>query len=163
MNFGRVVAAAVAATVCGRRLRIPASTGLLLATEFAEYPGVYRSNEAGMAYPAADVRRDLRRDARRRRSSMRRATRAGAASRKACASGSCSAVFIVGVFVGVNYATLNIGRQHRGDARGRRVRRVARGRHRDRAGLQACRRVGALARRGMIEDHDHGREAQSGA
>jgi hypothetical protein len=49
MNVGRLVAAAVAATVWDAIYGF-CVYGVLLAPEFAKYPNVYRSNEAGMAF-----------------------------------------------------------------------------------------------------------------
>src|SRR5258708_14054178 len=50
MNYTRIVAAAVAATVVDAIYGFLVY-GTLLANEFARFPGVYRSNEGGMAYP----------------------------------------------------------------------------------------------------------------
>ena len=49
MNLGRLALAAVAATVVDAVYGFVVY-GVLLVGEFARYPGVYRSNEAGMAY-----------------------------------------------------------------------------------------------------------------
>src|SRR5260370_41048443 len=49
MNYARLVLAAVAATVVDAIYGFLVY-GMLLTPEFARYPAVYRSNEAGMAY-----------------------------------------------------------------------------------------------------------------
>ena len=49
MNVTRIVLAAVAATVWDAVYGVVVY-GMLLAPEFGRYPGVYRSNEAGMAF-----------------------------------------------------------------------------------------------------------------
>ena len=85
--------------------------GMLLAPEFARYPGVFRSNEAGQAYlplmfgglliAIAGGRLHLR-------EGLRRRQRRGA---KGCGSALLLGLFVVLAFASVNYATLNIGRQ----------------------------------------------------
>ena len=49
MNYARLVLAAVAATVFDAVYGFLVY-GMLIAPEFAKYPGVYRSNEAGQAF-----------------------------------------------------------------------------------------------------------------
>ena len=49
MNLGRLALAAVAATVVDAVYGFVVY-GVLLVGEFARYPGVFRSNEVGMAY-----------------------------------------------------------------------------------------------------------------
>ena len=109
MNFGRLVAAAVAATIWDAIYGF-AVYGMLLAPEFAKYPNVYRSNEAGMAYlpmmfggilvgmiVAAAI--------------YAKGYEGGSGAGEGARFGFLLAVFVVFVFTGVNYATLNIGRR----------------------------------------------------
>jgi hypothetical protein len=109
MNFGRVVAAAVAATVWDSIYGF-CVYGVLLATEFAKYPDVYRSNEAGMAFlpmmfagvfVAMVVATMI----------YAKGYEGGSGVAEGARFGFLLAVFIVCVFVGVNYATLNINKK----------------------------------------------------
>jgi hypothetical protein len=107
MNVGRVVAAAIAATVWDAIYGFLVY-GMLLVPEFARYPAVYRSNEAGMAFlplmfagilvamiAAAAI--------------YAKGYEGGSGVAEGARFGVLIAVFIVGVFTGVNYATLNMG------------------------------------------------------
>src|SRR6266542_3157813 len=109
MNVGRVVAAGVAATVWDAVYGFLVY-GILLAPEFAKYPCVYRSNEAGMAFlplmfagifVAMVVATMI----------YTKGYEGGSGVAEGARFGFLLAVFIVCVFVGVNYATLNIGRR----------------------------------------------------
>src|SRR5213593_4109525 len=109
MNFGRVVAAGVAATVWDAIYGFGVY-GVLLAPEFAKYPNVYRSNEAGMAFlPLMFAGIFV---------GMVVATmiyakgyEGGSGVAEGARFGFLLAVFLVCVFVGVNYATLNINKK----------------------------------------------------
>jgi hypothetical protein len=109
MNLGRVVAAGVAATVWDAIYGF-CVYGVLLVPEFAKYPSVYRSNEVGMGYlplmfagiliamiVAAMI--------------YAKGYEGGSGVAEGARFGLLLAVFIVCVFVGVNYATLNLGRR----------------------------------------------------
>lgn len=109
MNVGRVVAAAVAATVWDAIYGF-CVYGMLLAPEFAKYPNVYRSNEAGMAFlpmmfagifVAMVVATMV----------YAKGYEGGSNVGEGARFGLLLAVFIVCVFVGVNYATLNINKK----------------------------------------------------
>jgi hypothetical protein len=109
MNFGRLVAAAVAATVWDAIYGF-CVYGILLAPQFAKYPNVYRSNEAGMAFlpmmfagifVAMVVATMI----------YSKGYEGGSGVAEGARFGFLLAVFIVCVFVGVNYATLNISRR----------------------------------------------------
>ena len=109
MNVGRLVAAAVAATVWDAIYGF-CVYGVLLAPEFAKYPNVYRSNEAGMAFlpmmfagifVAMLVATMI----------YAKGYEGGAGVAEGARFGFLLAVFIVCVFVGVNYATMNIGKR----------------------------------------------------
>ena len=109
MNYARLVLAAVAATVfdaCYGFLIY----GMLLAPEFARYPGVYRSNEDGQAFlplmfgglfiaivAAAIV--------------YAKGYEGGRGVAEGARFGVLLGVFVVFAFAGVNYAVLNIGRK----------------------------------------------------
>ena len=109
MNYGRLALAAVAATIVDAVYGFVVY-GMLLASEFARYPGVYRPDGGHQRQPAAHVRRLSHRDVRRAYiyakgyeggTGVAEGLRFGV-----LLGGSCSAVF-----AGVgNYATLNIGR-----------------------------------------------------
>jgi len=109
VNVGRVVAAAVAATVWDEVFGF-CLYGILLAPQFAKYPNVYRSNEAGMAFLpmmfagifVAMVVATM---------SYTKGYEGGSGVAEGARFGFLLAVFIVCVFVGVNYATLNISRR----------------------------------------------------
>ena len=109
MNFGRVVAAGVAATVWDSIYGF-CVYGVLLAPEFAKYPNVYRSSEAGMAFlpmmfagifVAMVVATMI----------YVKGYEGGSGVAEGARFGFLLAVFIVCVFVGVNYATLNINKK----------------------------------------------------
>jgi hypothetical protein len=109
MNFGRVVAAGVAATVWDAIYGF-CVYGMLLAPAFEKYPNVYRSNEVGQSYlpvmfvgilvamiAAAFI--------------YAKGYEGGSGVGEGARFGFLLAVFVVCVFAGVNYATLNIGRK----------------------------------------------------
>lgn len=109
MNFGRIAAAAVAATVWDAIYGF-CVYGILLAPQFAKYPNVYRSNEAGMAFlpmmfagifVAMVVATMI----------YAKGYEGGSGVAEGARFGFLLAVFIVCIFVGVNYATLNIGKR----------------------------------------------------
>ena len=109
MNVGRVVGAGVAATVWDAIYGF-CVYGVLLAPEFANYPNVYRSNEAGMAYlpvmfagilVAMIVAATI----------YAKGYEGGNGVAEGARFGVLIALFIVCVFVNVNYATLNIGKR----------------------------------------------------
>jgi len=109
MNYARLALAAVAATVFDACYGFLVY-GMALAPEFARYPGVYRSNEAGPAYlplmfgglfvaivAAAII--------------YAKGYEGGSGAAEGARFGLLLAVFVVLAFSGVNYATLNIGRK----------------------------------------------------
>jgi len=109
MNYARIVLAAVAATVVDAVYGF-AVYGVLLTSEFARYPGVYRPNDVGMTYlpimfvgvfigmlVAAAI--------------YAKGYEGGNAVAEGARFGVLLGVFLAAVFVGVNYATLNIGRK----------------------------------------------------
>ena len=109
MNYTRIVLAAVAATVVDAVYGFIVY-GVLVATEFAHYPGVYRSNEVGMTYlplmfvgilvgmlAAAMI--------------YAKGYEGGSGVAEGARFGVLLGVFIAAVFAGVNYATLNVGRK----------------------------------------------------
>jgi hypothetical protein len=109
MNYARLALAAVAATVFDAVYGFLVY-GMLLAPEFARYPGVYRSNEAGQAFLPLMF------------GGLLIAIAAVAIIyAKGYEGGSCAAegarfgfllgVFVVLAFAAVNYAVLNIGRK----------------------------------------------------
>ena len=110
MNYGRLVGAAVAATVFDAVYGFLVY-GLLLAGSFANFPGVYRSAEAGPAYLpgmfacilvgvflAACM--------------YAKGYEGGSGASEGVRFGVLLGMFVSVVFAGVNYATLNIGRRH---------------------------------------------------
>jgi hypothetical protein len=110
MNYARIVAAAVVATVVDAIYGFLVY-GTLLANEFARFPGVYRSNEAGMAYlplmfvcifvgmlVAAYI--------------YAKGYDGGSGFVEGARFGVLLGIFIAAIFAGINYATLNIGRRH---------------------------------------------------
>ena len=110
MNFARVVLAAVAALVFDGVYGFLVY-GMLLVPSFAQYPGVYRSNEAGAAYlplmfagilVAVLVAAYIYAKGYDGGNGLAEGTRFGA----------LLGLFMAGAFAGVNYATLNIGRRH---------------------------------------------------
>lgn len=109
MNLGRLALAAVAATVVDTVYGFLVY-GVLLAGSFAEFPNVYRSNEAGMAYLplmllgifVAIAALTL---------IYSKGYEGGSGVVEGLRFGVLFAIVMVFVFVGVNYATLNIGRR----------------------------------------------------
>jgi hypothetical protein len=109
MNFARVALAAVAATVFDAVYGFLVY-GMLIAPEFARYPGVYRSNEAGQAFLplmfgglfvailAATI-------------IYAKGYEGGSGVAEGARFGVLLGVFVVFAFAAVNYATLNIGRR----------------------------------------------------
>jgi hypothetical protein len=109
MNYGRLISAAVAATVvdvCYGFLVY----GMLLASEFERYPGVYRPSDVGMTYlplmfagifVAMLVASMI----------YAKGYEGGSGVSEGGRFGALLGVFLAAVFVGVNYATLNIGRK----------------------------------------------------
>ena len=109
MNFARVVAAGVAATVWDSIYGF-CVYGILLAPEFEKYPNVYRSAEVGSSYlplmfagilvamiAAAFI--------------YAKGYEGGSGVAEGARFGFLLAVFVNCVFVGVNYATLNINKK----------------------------------------------------
>jgi hypothetical protein len=109
MNYARLALAAVAATVFDAIYGFVVY-GMLLAPEFARYPGVYRSNEAGQAFlplmfgglliailAAAII--------------YAKGYEGGSGVAEGARFGLLLGVFVVFAFAGVNYAVLNIGRR----------------------------------------------------
>ncbi len=109
MNFGRVVAAGVAATVWDAIYGF-CVYGVLLAPEFEKYPNVYRSAEVGQSYlplmfagvlvamiAAAFI--------------YAKGYEGGSGISEGARFGFLLAVLVNCVFVGVNYATLNINKK----------------------------------------------------
>jgi len=109
MNVARVVAAGVAATVWDSIYGFSVY-GILLAPEFEKYPNVYRSAEVGPSYlplmfagilvamiAAAFI--------------YAKGYEGGSGVAEGARFGFLLAVFVNFVFVGVNYATLNIGKR----------------------------------------------------
>src|SRR6266508_6307905 len=109
MNIGRVVAAGVAATVWDAVYGFLVY-GMLLVPEFAKYPAVYRSNEAGMAFLplmfAGILVAMIAASA-----IYAKGYEGGSGVSGGARFGLLLAVFVVCVFAGVNYATLNMGRR----------------------------------------------------
>jgi hypothetical protein len=109
MNYGRLVAAGVAATVWDAIYGF-CVYGVLIAPEFAKYPNVYRSNDAGMAFlplmflgilVAMCVATAI----------YAKGYEGGSGAGEGARFGFLLAVFVVCTFVGVNYATLNINKK----------------------------------------------------
>jgi hypothetical protein len=109
MNYARLALAAVAATVFDAVYGF-AVYGTLLAPEFARYPNVYRTNEAGMAYLplmfaglflAIVVVAVI----------YAKGYEGGSGIAEGVRFGLLLGVFVVLAFAAVNYATLNIGRR----------------------------------------------------
>ena len=109
MNFARIVAAGVAATVWDSIYGF-CVYGILLAPEFEKYPNVYRSAEVGPSYlplmfagilvamiAAAFI--------------YAKGYEGGSGVAEGARFGFLLAVFVNCVFVGVNYATLNINKK----------------------------------------------------
>jgi hypothetical protein len=109
MNYARLVLAAVAATVFDALYGFLVY-GMLLAPEFARYPGVYRSNEVGMAFlplmfaglfiaiVAATI-------------IYAKGYEGGSGVAEGARFGFLLGVFVAFAFAGVNYGVLNIGRK----------------------------------------------------
>jgi hypothetical protein len=109
MNYARVALAAVAATVFDALYGFLVY-GMLLARQFEKYPGVYRSNDAGQAFlplmfgglfiaivAVAII--------------YAKGYEGGSGIAEGARFGLLLGLFVVFAFAGVNYATLNIGRQ----------------------------------------------------
>ena len=109
MNYARLVLAAVAATIFDAVYGFVVY-GTLLAPEFARYPGVYRSNEAGMAFlplmfgglliaivAVAII--------------YAKGYEGGSGAAEGARFGFLLGVFVVFAFAAVNYAVLNVGRK----------------------------------------------------
>ena len=109
MNLGRLALAAVAATVVDAIYGFVVY-GVLLAGEFGRYPAVYRPNDVGPAYLplmflgifVAIAALTL---------IYSKGYEGGSGVTEGFRFGVLFAIVIVFVFVGVNYATLNIGRK----------------------------------------------------
>jgi hypothetical protein len=109
MNYARLALAAVAATIFDAAYGFLVY-GTLLAPEFARYPGVYRSNEAGLAFLplmfgglliaiiAAAIM-------------YAKGYEGGSGAAEGARFGFLLGVFAVFAFAGVNYAVLNVGRK----------------------------------------------------
>ncbi|HKB11494.1 MAG TPA: hypothetical protein VKD69_12615 [Vicinamibacterales bacterium] len=110
MNYARIALAAAAATVFDSIFGYLVY-GVLLANSFAQYPGVYRTAEAGAAYlpgmfaclfigllVAAFV--------------YAKGYEGGRGVAEGLRFGVLLGVFVAAIFAGVNYATLNIGLSH---------------------------------------------------
>jgi hypothetical protein len=109
MNYARFALAAVAATIFDAVYGFVVY-GMLLAPEFGRYPGVYRSNEAGMAFlplmfaglfiaivAVAII--------------YAKGYEGGSGAAEGGRFGFLLGVFVVFAFVAVNYAVLNVGRK----------------------------------------------------
>jgi hypothetical protein len=109
MNYARLALAAVAATVFDAVYGFLVY-GTLLAPEFARYPGVYRSNEAGQAFlplmfcglliailAVAVI--------------YAKGYEGGSGAAEGARFGFLLGVFVVFAFAAVNYAVLNVGRK----------------------------------------------------
>ena len=109
MNYARVALAAVAATIFDAIYGFLVY-GMLLAPEFARYPGVYRSNEAGQAFlplmfgglliaifAVAVI--------------YAKGYEGGSGAAEGARFGFLLGVFVVFAFAAVNYAVLNVGRK----------------------------------------------------
>src|SRR5438128_5572043 len=110
MNYGRLVLAAVAATVVDAIYGFLVY-GLLLANDFAKFPGVYRPADVGMAYlplmfafllVALLVVAMI----------YAKGYEGGSGAAEGVRFGALLGLFVAMAFSGVNYDTLNIGRTH---------------------------------------------------
>ena len=110
MSYGRLVAAAIAATVVDAIYGFLVY-GLLLASDFAQFPGVYRPADVGMAYlplmfaflfVALLVVTMM----------FAKGYEGGSGAAEGVRFGALLGIFVAMAFNGVNYATLNIGRMH---------------------------------------------------
>ena len=110
MNYGRIAIAAVAATVVDGLYGFLVY-GVLLANDFANFPGVYRPADVGQAYlpimfaflfiallAVATI--------------YAKGYEGGSGVAEGARFGVLMGVFVAMAFAGVNYATLNIGRRH---------------------------------------------------
>jgi hypothetical protein len=110
MNYARVAMAALAATVVDGIYGFLVY-GVLLANDFASFPGVYRPAEVGQAYlptmfgflfiallAVATI--------------YAKGYEGGSGAAEGARFGVLMGVFVAMAFAGVNYATLNIGRRH---------------------------------------------------
>ncbi len=109
MNYGRLVLAAVVATLVDACYGF-AVYGLLLASDFGRYPGVYRTSEAGQAYlplmfaglfVAMLVATAI----------YAKGYEGGSGAAEGLRFGVMLGIFVLFAFSGVNYAILNIGRR----------------------------------------------------
>jgi hypothetical protein len=109
MNYARLALAAVAATIFDAVYGFLVY-GMLLAPEFARYPGVYRSNESGQAFlplmfgglliaivAVAII--------------YAKGYEGGSGAAEGARFGFLLGVFVVFAFAAVNYAVLNVGRK----------------------------------------------------
>jgi hypothetical protein len=109
MNYARLALAAVAATIFDAVYGFLVY-GMLLAPEFARYPGVYRSNETGQAFlplmfaglliaivAVAVI--------------YAKGYEGGSGAAEGARFGFLLGVFVVFAFAAVNYAVLNVGRK----------------------------------------------------
>jgi hypothetical protein len=109
MNYARLMLAAVAATIFDAVYGFVVY-GMLLAPEFARYPGVYRSSEAGAAFLPlmfaglfiAIVAVTI---------IYAKGYEGGSGAAEGVRFGFLLGVFVVFAFVAVNYATLEVGRK----------------------------------------------------
>jgi hypothetical protein len=109
MNYARIALAAVVATIVDGLYGFLVY-GTLLTPEFARYPAVYRSADAGMAYlPAmfACIFVALLVVA----AIYAKGYEGGSGIAEGARFGVLFGVFVAALFGGVNYATLNIGRR----------------------------------------------------
>lgn len=110
MNYARIAIAAVAATVVDGIYGFLVY-GVLLASDFARFPGVYRPADVGQAYlpimfgflfiallAVATI--------------YAKGYEGGSGVAEGARFGVLMGVFVAMAFAGVNYATLNIGRGH---------------------------------------------------
>ena len=109
MNYARLVLAAVAATVFDAVYGFLVY-GILMAPEFAKYPGVYRSNEAGQAFlPLMFGRLFIAIAA--AAIIYAKGYEGGSGVAEGARFGALLGVFVVFALAGVDYAVLNIGRR----------------------------------------------------
>jgi hypothetical protein len=110
MNYGRLLMAAVAATIVDGIYGFIVY-GTLLMSQFAQYPGVFRPADAQMAFmpylfvgifiamvAAAYI--------------YAKGYEGGSGVAEGARFGVLMGIFVATAFAGVNYATLNIGRRH---------------------------------------------------
>ena len=109
MNYGRIAVAAVAATVVDAVYGFLVY-GTLLSSQFARFPGVYRSNDVGPAYLPlmfAGILIAMVAVA----TIYARGYEGGAGAAEGVRFGVLFGVFASAFYAGVSYATLNIGRR----------------------------------------------------